>query len=144
MTSKLSLDFYFSLDIVYMLKGKLRKSKEISDMVSLITLLVKEEFKHLDLKDYKVHNDLVLFIMSHVEEKSQGLSKKTRKSIDKNELVALIFREIYGEDITDEDLRRISDAIEFILDRKLIKVTSWVVKKGVSFFCGVVGQFSKR
>jgi hypothetical protein len=121
-------------------KGKLRKQNEVANLVSLVTLGIKEEFKNLRLSEHKLNNDLLLFIMNDVEDKCETcLSKKTRKAIDKNELVILIYKEIFDDNqVSDQDIANINANMEFIIDSKLIKVTNWMVRKGVNFFCALV------
>jgi hypothetical protein len=128
-------------EIKVKLKGKLRKEKEIADMVCLIVLQVKEEFKNLSLDSHRGNNDLLMYIMNHVEERSADLSKATVKSLDKNDLVLSIYKELYGRDATEQEIAAINDNIEFIITNKLVKVSNWVVRKGTrccSFFSSIL------
>lgn len=123
------------------LKGQLKKRKEISDMVALINLEVKENFKNIKLEDCKLSNDLLLFIMHQVELKCKDLSRKTLKSLDKNEIVRLIYIELF-EKLSPEDETFVENSIEFIITNKLIAVNNWVIKRAVkSFFACLVSRF---
>jgi hypothetical protein len=130
-------------EIKVKLKGKLRKEKEIADMVCLIVLQVKEEFKNLSLDSHRGNNDLLMYIMNHVEERSADLSKATVKSLDKNDLVLSIYKELYGRDATEQEIAAINDNIEFIITNKLVTVSNWVIRKGTnccSFFSSFLGN----
>lgn len=117
------------------LKGKLKKEKEIADMIQLILLDVKENFKNVKLDEKKLDNELLLFIMHQVELRCKELlSKKTLKSIDKNDVTRSIYSSLFSE-MSQEELDNVTNNIEFILTNKLIQVNNWIIKKTVrSFF----------
>ena len=126
-------------------KHSIKLKKEIADSVNLIILRLKEEYKNLDINDLSKSNDLVLQVMELVEELSNkgDLSKKTVKSLNKNELVVQIFQSLFP-DLVAEDLGHIEEMMQFIINSKLLKHSGlWgKVKKPLKFFCSILKLFS--
>jgi hypothetical protein len=104
-------------------KNELRYVSDISNLVALIVLQIKQEFKNIELERVKTNNELIVFIMELIEAgivQDKVISKRLIGKLDKNKLVLDIFEAMF-ESITEEDKRQIEDKIQFILDNKVLR-----------------------
>ena len=103
-------------------KNKLQFQKQISDVVCLLVLELKEEYKNLNIDDLKQSHDLILQVMEKIDKRIEDktLSKKTVNKVDKNDLVVQIFKGLFP-DLSGNDIVFIEETIEFIINNKLIK-----------------------
>jgi hypothetical protein len=130
-------------------KNELRYVSDISNLVALIVLQIKQEFKNIELEKVKTNNELIVFIMELIEAgivQDKVISKKLIIKLDKNRLVLDIFEAMF-ESISEEDKRQIEDKIQFILDNKVLRRNiffSVLKKSGKTFthlFCCLSQNF---
>jgi hypothetical protein len=110
-------------------KNDLRYISDISNLVALIVLRVKEEFKHIEIDKVKANHELIVFIMELIDVGvilDEVISKKLVKKLDKNQLVLDIFEAMFPE-LTDDEKKSIEGAIQFILNNKVLRSNN--------FFC---------
>jgi hypothetical protein len=104
-------------------KHDLRYISDVSQLVGLVVLQIKEEFKNVDLNKIKQDNELIVFTMNLIEAGiivDKIISKKLIQKLDKNKLVLDIFEAMF-ETITDDDKIYIEKQIQFILNNKLLR-----------------------
>jgi hypothetical protein len=109
---------------------KLKHRKEISDLVSLVVLTLKEEYKNLDINDLKTDYELIICVAKLIEKKiskDKCVSKSTARRIDKADLLRCVFQALY-EDLTESDLSHINKGLEFCIDQKIIGQDSLFLK----------------
>ena len=119
--------------------SNLKVKKETADLISLILLEIKDEFRNLDINDLKKSHDLVLHVCEIIELKikNKTISKRTSKKLNKNQIVLLIFEELYKNKLNDEDINYITETIEFCINKKLINKRNFfsrILKIVLSFF----------
>jgi 6-phosphogluconate dehydrogenase len=104
-------------------KNDLKYVSDVSNLVSLIVLKIKDEFKNTELDKVKKNQELIQFIMQLVESgivEDKIISKKLIQKLDKNQLVIDIFEAMF-ESITEEDKREIEDKMQFIINNRLLR-----------------------
>lgn len=107
------------------IKGSLLLKKQIADIVSLIVLDFKEQFKNLDLESVKNDYHHIQYLMEQIEKKLEDKSlfdPKNLKDIDKNDLVIQIIKGIYPE-ISDLEIQVINNVISLIISNGLLEKT---------------------
>jgi Zn-finger domain-containing protein len=96
-------------------KNDLRYISDVSNLVALIVLRIKEEFKNIDLVSLKKNNELLVFIMELIE--------------------CGVIQVMFGT-LTEEDIKDIDNKIQFILNNKVLRRSN--------FFFRFVGRCWKR
>jgi hypothetical protein len=73
---------------------KLKHRKEISDLVSLVVLTLKEEYKNLDINDLKTDYELIIYVAKLIEKKIKDkfVSKSTARRLNKADLLRCVFK----------------------------------------------------
>jgi Asp-tRNA(Asn)/Glu-tRNA(Gln) amidotransferase B subunit len=108
-------------------KNDLRYISDVSNLVALIVLKIKDEFKNIELEKVKKNNELIVFIMELVEAgiiQDKIISKKLIAKLDKNKLVLDIFEAMFSS-LTEDDKSEIEDKIQFILNNKVLRRNSF-------------------
>jgi hypothetical protein len=111
------------------LKGELRYISDVSNLVSLIVLQIKDNFKNVDLEKLRRNGGLVKFVMELIEAGiivDKVLSKKLIAKLDKNKLVIDIFEALF-ESITEDEKREIGDKIQTFLDAGIIRTNFFLL-----------------
>jgi hypothetical protein len=105
----------------------LRYISDVSNLVALIVLKIKEKYGNVDIATIKKNKQLIVFIMELIEAgviQDKLISKKLVDKLDKNKLVVDIFEATFGN-LTEDDMKQIEDDIQFILNNKLIPKKSF-------------------
>jgi 6-phosphogluconate dehydrogenase (decarboxylating) len=114
------------------LKGELRYISDVSNLVSLIVLQIKDNFKNVDLEKLRRNGGLVKFVMELIEAGiivDKVISKKLIAKLDKNKLVIDIFEALF-ESITEDEKREIEDKIQTFLDAGIIRTNFFLFRWG--------------
>jgi hypothetical protein len=114
------------------LKGELRYISDVSNLVSLIVLQIKDNFKNVDLEKLRRNGGLVKFVMELIEAGiivDKVISKKLIAKLDKNKLVIDIFEALF-ESITEDEKREIGDKIQTFLDAGIIRTNFFLFRWG--------------
>jgi hypothetical protein len=111
-------------------KHDLRYISDVSQLVGLVVLQIKGEFKNVDLNKIKQDNELIVFTMNLIEAGiivDKIISKKLIQKLDKNKLVIDIFEAMF-ETITEDDKIYIEKQIQFILNNKLLRNNNFFLR----------------
>lgn len=104
-------------------KNDLRFICDVSNLVGLIVLKIKEDYKNIDINSIKKNSELIFYIMRLIDAGAiddRIISKKLINKLDKNKLVMDIFEALYGK-LSPEDIADIEDKISLAINHKIVQ-----------------------
>lgn len=105
------------------IKGSLLLKKQLSDIIAIITLEFKEEFKNLDLQNVIEDSLSVQYLMRSIEKKLHDktlLKQSFLKDIDKTDILMQIIISLFPA-ITDSEIKTINKIVNIIINNDLVK-----------------------
>ena len=111
-------------------KHTLKLKISLSNLIKELTNKIKSDFCEIDLELVKKDINLLVYLISLIDEAlatKEIIDRKVSSKLDKNELLTIVLKNLFPG-ITDDELADLNSAVQFILDNKLNKKKSVIIK----------------